>query len=91
MKARAGIVRAGIAMTARRAARVRQAAGGRRRRATVAGRGRIVRREETVDAGRVRAGQGRAGIVGGEIVRRAGARRIAGMSRAPCARLRQRS
>ena len=91
MKARGVIARAGIAMTARRAARVRLAVGGRRRRATVAGRGRTVRREEIVAAGRVRVGQGLVGIVDAGTVRRVGVRRIAGMSRVRCARLRRRS
>ena len=84
------IARAATATTAARAARVRQAAA-RHRREIVAGRGRIVRREETVRAGRVRVGQGPVGIVGEETVRRAGVRRIAGMSRVRCARPRRRS
>ena len=85
------IARVATATTALRAARVRQAAAVRRRRAIVAERGRTVRREVTAREGRVRVDRGRVGIGAAETARRADVRRSAAMNRAPCARPRRRS
>ena len=85
------IARAETVTTAVRAARGRQAAGVRRRKEIVAGRGRTVRREVTGRAGRVRVDHGPVGIAGAETVRRVGVRRSGGMNPARRAKPRRRS